>query len=178
MMNRNRHWLVAFAVALLLLSQDAPRAATAAAGDREFDAVVRLLESHYRVRRRRLPFMAGTIMRIAARRVGVRNLRLAVFEDQDFVPRAGDAEFATAVGAALSDEWQPLVRISAQNGERTLVHLREAGENLRLLIVNIERREASVVQAEVSPQTLAEWLQNPERMGRSLAREATDGTQE
>ena len=177
MMNRNRHWLVACAVALLLLSQDTPRAATPAA-NREFAAVVRLVESHYRVRRRRLPFMAGTIMRIAARRVGVRDLRLAVFEDQDFTPRAGDQEFAAAVGAALSGEWQPLVRISSRSGERTFIHLREAGENLRLLIVNIERREATVAQAEVTPQTLAEWLQNPDRMGRSLVREATGQTPE
>ncbi len=177
MMRHNKRWLVAFAVALLLLSQDT-LVATPAAANRDFDAVVRLVESHYRVRRRRMPFMAGTIMRIAARRAGVRNLRLAVFEDQDFTARQGDTEFAAAVGAALSGEWQPLVRINSRSGERTFIHLRQAGENLRLLIVNLERREATVVQAEVTPQTLAEWLQNPERMGRSLAREASDGTQE
>lgn len=177
MISHNGYRLAACALAFLLLSQGAPRAATAAA-NREFDAVVRLVESHYHVRRRRLPFMAGTLMRVAARRAGVRNLRLAIFAEQDFTPRSGDQEFAAAVGAAFGGEWQPLVRINSQSGERTLVYLREAGEHVRLLVVNIERREATVAQAELSPQTLAGWLQNPERIGRALAREAADGAQE
>lgn len=142
----------------------------------DFAAVVRLVETHYRARRRRMPFFANTLMRGAARFAGVRGFRLAVFENQDFSARAGDNEFMERVRAALREEWQPIVRVSSRDGERTLIYARESGERLRLLIVNIEPREATIAQLEVAPQMIARWLNGSDRTGRALLSQAANPT--
>jgi len=51
--------------------------------------------------------------------------------------------------------------------------VRDAGKNFHVLVITIERREATVIQATVAPQILAELLKNPDGMGKALTDEAT-----
>jgi hypothetical protein len=163
-----RKSLSALMVAALLLT-----CAIDALATDEFDTVVRLVESNYRVRRRRVPFLANMAMRRAVRAGGVRGFKLAVFEDQDFSERALDADFSSGLRGGLRPEWQPLLRTSSQEGTRAFIYTSAAGENFKLLLINIELRQAVVVQIEVTPQALVNWLRNPDELRRALIEEAT-----
>ena len=63
--------------------------------------------------------------------------------------------------------------LAPKSEEQTYVYLRDAGKNFHVLIVTIEKNEATVVQATVAPQVLADLLKTPDEMGKALTDEAT-----
>jgi hypothetical protein len=160
-------------------------ASTARARTDGFDAVVKVIEQHYHVKHKGIPFLARAGMKTAkaaARLAGGQkrrlaeagSVRVAYFEDQDFVSTEGADNFRRSLKAALLPEWLPFVQVLAPNEEeQTYVFLREAGSKFNLLVVNINRHEGSVVQVDVSPQTLALLLQNPNDIGKAITDEAT-----
>jgi len=151
----------------------------------DFDAVVKVIEQHYHVKHKGIPFLARagmTTAKAAARIAGGQKRRLAeagsvkfaYFEDQDFVSTEGAGNFRRSLKAALLPEWLPFVQVLAPNEEeQTYVFLREAGSKFNLLVVNINKHEGSVVQVDVSPQTLALLLQNPNDIGKAITDDAT-----
>lgn len=150
---------------------------TALAQNADYSAVVKLVESHYHVKHRGTPFIATWAVK-AVHPQGVRDFKMATFEDQDF-SATSDAEFALAVRRLLTPTWQPLIQVrSRQDAAQTYVYLKEAGENFKVMVVTIERRDATVLQAEVSPQTLAKWLKEPDKIGRTLSDASAGDAQE
>jgi len=142
----------------------------------EFNEVVRLIETHYHVKHRGIP-LVGKIGLKAARTISrytePGSLKLALFEDQDFSPDEG-ANFSRAMRDTLQPDWQPLVEVREQrSSEQTYIYLKEAGKLFKILLVNIERRDATALQVEISPEKLAELLRDPNGMGKTLADEAT-----
>jgi hypothetical protein len=96
------------------------------------------------------------------------------FEDQNFDSRGQIASFKTALQSALIAEWSPLVQTMApKDEEQTYIYLRAAGPKFSILVVTIERHEATVVQATVTPETLAELMKDPGEMGKALTDDAT-----
>jgi hypothetical protein len=71
---------------------------------------------------------------------------------------------------ALSPEWQPLVRVRSRDGEQTYVYAREAGENIKLMVVTIDRSDAVIARVKLSPKRLSEFLNNPKILGVSINR--------
>jgi hypothetical protein len=75
---------------------------------------------------------------------------------------------------ALTDQWSALVQtLAPRTEEQTYVYVRDAGKNFHVLVIAIERREATVIQATVAPQILADLLKDPEGMGKAISDEAT-----
>jgi hypothetical protein len=143
----------------------------------EYGSVVKLVESHYHVKHKGTPFIAKLAVKVV-RPEGVRDFKLATFEDQDF-SSGSDTEFAQAVRRLLVPVWSPVVQTRSRDaGEQTFVYLREAGENFRVMVVTIERRDGSVLEAEVSPQTLAKWMKEPDKIGRRMSDSAQGGEPE
>jgi hypothetical protein len=158
-------------------------AITASAGTDDFDAVVKVIEQHYHVKHKGLPFLARAAMKTAqatARLAGQKrrlaeagSVKVAYFEE-DFVAVAGASDFRKNLKAALLPEWLPFVQVLAPNDEeQTYVFLREAGSKFNLLVVNIDKHQGSVVQVDVSRQTLALLLQNPNDIGKAITDDAT-----
>ena len=143
---------------------------TASAKDNEFDWVVKQIKTQYRAKRTSIPLLGLVNFAIKiVRPKGVKNFKLAIFEDQDFSDKPGGVQFGSVVQEALTPAWHPLVRVySPRDGEQTYVYLREAGKNVKLLIVNVEPREAVVIQVKVDLQTLIKWMQKPERIGKQI----------
>lgn len=140
--------------------------------DNAFNTVVKLVETHFYTKRKRSRLMglAKLGVRIARPR-DVRNFKLAIFEEADF--SAGD--FGTPLRAALKPEWRPLAQTRAREGaEQTYIYLKEDGKNFKILIVNIESREATLLEVEIPPEKLFEWLQNPQKESESLMDEAEE----
>ncbi|OLE55293.1 MAG: hypothetical protein AUG51_03790 [Acidobacteria bacterium 13_1_20CM_3_53_8] len=158
-------------LALLQISRSVGAAQTG-----EYNAIVKLVENFYHVKHKGLPLLARAGMRIA-RPNGVKSFKLATFENQDF-SAAGQSDFYAAMKMTLNAEWRPLLQIrSRQDGQQTYVFTREAGDQFNVLVVTIERRDATVLQVEVAPQALIRWMQNPEQMSRSLIDEATNSSE-
>ena len=159
-----------FARAAAVLSLSVLIYAPAAARADDFDSVVKNVRAACGGKRVRIPFLglAGFATRLV-RPAGVKSFKLAVFED---VTRAGDVSgLGAAIGRSLGPEWRPLVRVRAGRGaEQTHVYIREAGDNLKLMIVMLDGDQATVIRAKVNPEALARFARDPKVLGVSLGR--------
>ncbi|MBV9926777.1 MAG: hypothetical protein JOZ96_17290 [Acidobacteria bacterium] len=157
---------VARAAAALLLSILVCAPATARAD--EFDAVVRNVRAACGGKRVRIPFLGlASFATRLVRPAGVKSFKLAVFEE---VTREGDVSgLREALGRSLGPEWRPLVRVrSGRGAEQTHVYVREAGDNLKLMIVTLGGDQATVIRAKINPEALARFARDPKLFGVSL----------
>jgi len=159
--------LSAVLIALLLPS------VAVTAKEQGFDAIVKHIESYYRVRRTRIPFMgvAGFAVKFV-RPAGVKDFKLATFDDQDFARPINDAEFESALRSALEKGWQPLVRRRSRrdgHGERLYIYTKQDGKDMQLMTIVIEARQAVVVEAKINQEAMLKFIDKPEIMGISLA---------
>jgi hypothetical protein len=141
------------------------------AGDDEFDAIANHIMATYGGKRVRIPFLglANFAVKII-RPAGVKNFKLATFEQLSTPDPDLDNRFGDAVRQVLSKDWRPLVRVrSRRSNEHTLIYAREAGKDLKLMIVTLEPREATLIRVKLDPRTLAKWMENPKIMGIPIA---------
>ena len=134
----------------------------------DFDAVVKHVRAACGGKKVRSPLLglASLATRIV-RPAGVKSFKLAVFEE---LTRPGDVSgLGAAIERSLGPEWRPLVRIrSGRGAEQTHVYVRDAGENLKLMIVTLDAEQATVIRAKVSPEGVARFAREPTVMGISL----------
>jgi hypothetical protein len=151
----------ALALALLFCAP-----ASARGGD--FDAVVRNVRAACGGKRVRIPFLGlANFASKFVRPAGVKSFKLAVFED---LTMSGDVSgLGAAVARSLGPEWRPLVRVRVSHGaEQTYVYVREAGGDLKLMVVTLDGEQAAVIHAKVSPEALARFARDPNVLGISL----------
>jgi hypothetical protein len=160
------HTLVAFVIAATLVVTTAQ---TARADDPEFDAITKHLKLVYQAKRISIPFLglANFFVKIV-RPAGVKSFKVAIFENLNFTGGQTDAGLGAVMRSALSPEWQPLVRVRSRDGEQVYVYGREAGENIKLMVVTIDKSDAVVARVKLSPQRLSEFLNNPKILGISI----------
>lgn len=142
-------------------------APASARGD-DFKSVVKNVRAACGGKKVRIPFLG--LANFAAKFVrpaGVKSFKLAVFED---LTMSGDLTgLGAAVGRSLGPEWRALVRVRAGRGAgQTYVYVREAGEDLKLMVVILDGDQATVVHAKVSPEALARFARDPKFLGVSL----------
>ena len=157
----------------------------AQANSDDFSSVVKMIEQFYHVKHQGIPLLARAGMKTAttiarikggtARRLAeAGTIKLAIFEDQEFNSAGRFVKFRSTINAALSETWMPFVQtLSVKDEEQTYIFLRNAGEKFHVLVITIERREATVVQVTLSPKNLALLMQDPNGMGRAITEEAT-----
>ena len=154
------------ALTALLLAFVLSTPATARADD--FDSVVKNVRAACGGRKVRIPFLglAGFATKIV-RPAGVKSFKLAVFED---LTRPGDVSgLGAAIGQSLGPQWRPLVRVrSGRGAAQTHVYVREAGDDLKLMIVTLDGEQATVIRAKVNPEALARFARDPKILGVSL----------
>ncbi|MCA1566521.1 MAG: hypothetical protein LC803_12935 [Acidobacteria bacterium] len=167
--------LVAFVTAIT-----SPVAAAATKGA-EYSAVVKLVETHYRVKHRGVPFVANLGMKTAkvvsksARRVlRFGDFKLAIFEDQDFSGRdAAGGSLRAGLRRTLEPEWHPLVAVRLEDEGQTYTYTKADGDKFKVLVVVIGQRDATVLQVNLNPEEFAKLLLNPEHESREMTNEAT-----
>jgi hypothetical protein len=172
-------------VAVVLLGLTCASVAHAAVPvlDDDFNSVVKMIERFYGVKHTDMPFLAKAGMKVArtaarikggtARRIAeAGSIKLAVFEDQEF--NGEFIKFRNTLNTALNQTWQPLIQtLSATDEEQVYIFLREVGVKYNVLVITIERRDATVVQVNLSPKNLALLLRDPEGTGKAITEEAT-----
>ena len=167
-------------IALLLALPFSARA------DRDgFNDAVKAIEQFYHVKHQNIPLLARASMKAVKTAAKIKggdykklaeagSVRVAFFEDQTFNSHGQIASFKDAVQTALAAEWSALVQtLAPKNEEQTYVYVRDAGKNFHVLVITIEKNEATVVQATVAPEILAALLKTPDEMGKALTDEAT-----
>lgn len=170
--------LISVAVLVFLISPSVVHAN----GD-DFKSVVKMIEQYYGVKHEGIPFLAKAGMKVArtaarikggqAKRIAeAGSIKLAIFEDQEF---GGEfAKFRSSLNAAMQATWSPLVQtVSATDGEQVYIFIQEAEKKFHVLVITIEARNATVVQATLSPRNLALLLKDPENTGKAITDEAT-----
>ena len=173
--------IVGLIIATIICS---PTSHTVARGD-DFQTVVKMIEQFYHVKHQSIPFLARAGMKAtktAARIKGgeyrrlaeAGSVRIAFFEEQDFDSHGQMASFKTSMKSALEQDWSALVQtLAPKDEEQTYIYLRDAGQKFHVLVITIDRREATVVQATIAPGVLAMLLKDPNEMGKALTRDAT-----
>ncbi|HLL75126.1 MAG TPA: hypothetical protein VK421_07645 [Pyrinomonadaceae bacterium] len=167
--------LAASAVLVSALSQHAAEAR----GVPGYDAAVKLVETYYKAKSRGIPWYARGAVGVAkvvsadARRVArYGNVKIAVFEDQEFTPGTA-AEFGPALRQRLAPHWSRLLAVGGVEDGQVYTFVRRDGELFKVLTVVIEPRDAVVVQADLNLEEFAKLLANPEDESRALTRDAT-----
>jgi hypothetical protein len=150
-----------------------------------FNDVVKIIEQFYHVKHQGVPLLARAGMkavRTAARIKGgdykrladAGSVRVAFFEDQNFDSHGQMATFKTSMRTALEGNWSPFIQtLAAKSEEQNYIFIRDAGDKFQVLVVSIERREATVVQATLAPDVLAQLMKDPDEMGKALTEDAT-----
>src|SRR6476469_6087320 len=146
-----------------------------ARADRDgFNEAVKLIEQFYHVKHQNIPLLARASMKAVKTAAKIKggeykklaeagSFRVAFFEEQTFDSRGQIASFKSAMQNTLSGDWSPLVQtLAPKNEEQNYCYIREAGKHFQVLVVTIDRREATVVQATVTPEVLAQLLKDPE----------------
>jgi hypothetical protein len=173
---------IAGLITALLLSVASTTTPAASDG---FNDAVKTIEQFYHVKHQNIPLLARAGMK--AVRTGAKikggdykrlaeagSVRVAFFEDQDFDSRGQIAAFKASMQATLIGNWSPLVQtLAPRNEEQTYIYIRAAGEKFHVLVITIERHEATVVEATIAPEVLAQLMKDPNDMGKALTEDAT-----
>jgi Ca-activated chloride channel family protein len=147
-----------------------------AASDPFADAV-KHIEKQYHARQTHIPFvgLANFVLKFW-HPAGVKNIRLAVFQNQNLTSEAAGPDFDKKFRDAAGGEWQPIVQVySRKNDERTYIYHAEPGKDMKILVVSLGKNDAVVAQVKFEPEKLAEFMQNPQIMGVTLARDIRQG---
>jgi len=129
-------------------------------GDHEFRGVVRSIETAYRVHHMHIPLLGVALFFV--RPAGVGGLKLAVFEG--FESRTDPDEVRRVVENSLGPDWHPFVRVHSKgetSGETTLIYANPSGGRMRMMIVNVESSEATIVQLSLSDRAIKRWIKEP-----------------
>jgi len=129
-------------------------------GDHEFRGVVRSIETAYRVHHMHIPLLGVALFFV--RPAGVGGLKLAVFEG--FESRTDPDEVRRVVENSLGPDWHPFVRVHGKgetSGETTLIYANPSGGRMRMMIVNVESSEATIVQLSLSDRAIKRWIKEP-----------------
>jgi len=150
-------------IVLLILSVST----LAAAGDNEFRGVVHAIEGHYSIHHSHVPLLGFAMW--FARPAGISGVKLAMFEN--FRAHTDSEDVSRLVENSLGPDWHPFVRVrtrnngkdqdDSNNAETTLIYVSPAGGKLRMMIVNVESSEATVVEVKLSDRSIKGWLKEP-----------------
>jgi hypothetical protein len=164
-----------------LLVASLARTTPARRGEPEYDAAVKLVETYYKAKHRGIPFYARAGVAVAkvissdVRRVArYANVRVAVFEDQDFAARGAGGEFhALLRGRLAAGRWSNLLSVRGTEEGQVYTFTKAAGDKFKVLVAIIEPRDAVVLQVDLNVEEFVRLILNPEEESRALTRDAT-----
>ncbi len=146
------------------------------AADREFDEIVKAIESHYGTHPEHVPLMGLANFAVrTAHPAGVSGFKIAVFDNLDASQRGDSSDLDAFMNTLSVRDMRPLVQVRSQaSGESTYVFAGESGKSTKMLIANFGRNEATVVQVRMSMEALIKALQDPQHIGDSYGSRRDD----
>lgn len=162
--------IIHFVIVIMLISF---ASAEASAGDRSFSSVVKHLESNYRARRQ------GTLGMISFARflvkvirpAGIKNFKAVLFREVNLSsgPAPGTVGFQSNIRKLVSEEWRPLLQYASRSKNQWVyVYVTNEKEDVKVLVVALQKEASFVAQVKFSPEKLAKFMDDPKIMGISL----------
>ena len=150
---------VAMALALFFAFWPAPAYAD------DFGDIVHHIEARYNAHRnyRFLMALAGFTVKLWPG-TGVRDVKIAYFENQNLFPSDPDKELDQILQSAGKSGWHQMVKSnSRRRGELSYVYAHPSGKDLKLLVVNLEHNEAEVIEVKIDSDKLEKFIAEHER---------------
>ena len=169
-MTTSKRFLTRLSITVLLVSL-APTIALA--GDESFSSVVKHIKSNYHAKQQGF-FGAMRLARLAVKIIkpaGVKNFKVALLRDLDYSEAPGQqgGEFHSFIRSKIDPTWTPLVQYSSPREKQwTYVYVSREKEDVKLLVVTLQAKDAVVLQTKFSPDKLVEFMNNPQIMGITL----------
>lgn len=141
----------------------------------EYELIVRHLKTRYRAKKVNIPFIWLARFAVSVvRPAGVKSFSVTLFEDLKFSAESLDKEMQTAMKRSFGRaEWSPILRARTAGGQQVYMYMREAGNNVKIAMVAIDKKNAAVIRATFSPERLAEFINDPKLFGISLNEKPT-----
>lgn len=165
-MTKTNKLFLALTLLFLVVTFSAPQ--TYAKGN-EYKSVVKHLKTKYKAKKVKIPFM--WLARFAVKVVrpaGVKSFSVTIFEDLNFSRDTLDAEMQAVMRNSLNAEWSPIFRVRSREGQQAYMYMRESGDDVRIMLVTIDKNQAAVIRAKFDPDKLIEFIDNPKILGVSL----------
>ena len=159
-----------FVHALVLIAVLSFSYTSATAQDSGFKQIAQHLKTRYQAKKKSIPFLG--LAKFAVKLVkpaGVKSFSLSIFENLKNTNDLPDSELSMLMRNALSQEWQPLVRVRSRNGDQVYVYAMDAGKDVKLAVLVINQREAAIARVKIDPQALRKFVENPKILGISLS---------
>jgi hypothetical protein len=133
---------------------------------KEYDAVVMHLKTQYKAKKVNLfvMWLARAAVSIA-KPAGVKSFSLTVFQNLKFSPDTVDTEMQTIMRRAYGPEWSPVFHVRSRTGEQAYLYVKEERENVKIVLVTIEKENAAIIRATFSPDKLIEFMNDPKILG-------------
>lgn len=132
----------------------------------EYDAVVSHLKTQYKAKKVNLfvMWMARAAVSLI-KPAGVKSFSLTVFQDVKFSSETVDAEMQAAMRRAYGPEWSSIFHVRSRTGEQAYMYMKDEGQNVKVVLVTIEKEQAAIIRATFSPDKLIEFINNPQILG-------------
>ena len=132
------------------------------AADRDFDGLVSEVAHRYDAHATRIPMMSFvSLCARFASHGGVKGLRVVEFDDVKAT--LDGSELSSLVRNYLGPEWQPFINEHDKQGKsQSIIFVREKGDALRMMIADFDHGELDVVRMELSGDSLAKWMRDPQ----------------
>jgi hypothetical protein len=143
------------------------------AGDESFGSVVKHIKSNYHAKQQGF-FGAMMLARFAVKIIkpaGVKNFKVVLLTDLDYseAPSPRNGQFHAIIQSKIDPMWTPLVQYSSPREKQwTYVYVTREKEDVKLLVVTLQQKDAVVLQTKFSPAKLVEFMNNPQIMGITL----------
>jgi Ca-activated chloride channel homolog len=146
-------------------------AAVIAEASDPYGKVVEGLETQFHARRKHIPLIGlGNFVLRFWHPAGVKGVQAALFEGEPLYGQASGNRLDAMVRTAAGGEWHSVVReFSRVNNQWTYVYY-TGGKEMKILVISLAQKDTVVAQVKFDPAKLAEFIQNPNLFGHSLAR--------
>ena len=141
---------------------------------------MRLVESNYHVKHKGVPFLAGAGVKTAKvvsstvrRYARFADLKLAVFEDQDFA-QGKHTDFHVSLSRLMEPAWTPLVVVRGHDERQTYTYTREDKGSFKVIIVALGDRDGTVLEVGLNEEEFFKLLTNPEQETKNITDSATN----
>ena len=140
----------------------------ASAGDPDFKAIVRSVESELGIRRMHIPLFGTAMFCVrVAHPGGAKQLDMAIFDEADYA--MPDAErFDQIIRNAVGNRWTPMIRVKERD-ELTYIYAKVEKHDWKLILATFEPREATLIHLKVDPKRLGDLFDEPKHAGKSLS---------
>ena len=101
--------------------------------------------------------------------IRVKSFSVTMFEDLKNAPGMLDRELQTVLDQAYAEGWTPAFRIRSRDGQQAYMYMRDAGKDIRITLVTIDKTKAAIIRATFNPEKLVDFANDPKLFGISLS---------